>query len=150
MKEPACDKYVRQTALTVFDSLVPDTAFLREVFQLYENAVTEGEKSIAYVANGLLITPHADGEAIRWRLHQVVESASAFIQPAGAHAVGGLEAEITHGKSFAKPLMELKRPGYEQDYLRLLDRFTELWAEEMNITPMPNTSATLSMRILTT
>ena len=128
VKEPACDKYARQTALTVLDSLAPDISFLREVFKLYENAANDDEKLIAYIANGLLITPHADGEAIRWRLRQVVESASAFTQPDGAHRVSKLEEEITHGKSFAKPLMELKRPGYEREYLCLLDRATELWA----------------------
>ena len=129
VKESACDKYARQSALTVLDSLAPDTSFLEEVFRLYENAAHDDEKLLAHIANGLLITPHADGEAIRWRLRQVVESASAFIHPDGAHYVGKLEDEITHGKSFAKPLMELERPGYEQDYLLLLDEAIELWAK---------------------
>lgn len=129
MKESACDKYARQSALTVLDSLAPDISFLEEVFRLYENAAHDDEKLLAHIANGLLITPHADGEAIRWRLRRVVESASAFIHPDGAHYVGKLEEEITHGKSFAKPLMELERPGYEQDYLRLLDEAMELWAK---------------------
>ena len=126
--EPQLEKYVRQEALTVFDSVASDAVFLKEVFDQYKDSTDEGEKKLANIANGLLITTHADADSIRWRLQQIVARVGAFIQRTGVHSVGDLEEEISHGKSFAKPLMELKYPGYEQDYLKLLQEAMKVWA----------------------
>lgn len=127
--EPMIEKHARQEALTVLDSVASNPVFLKEVVEKYKDNVEDGEKKIAHIANGLLITTHADADAIRWRLQQVVERASAFIQKThDVHWVNDLEDEISHSKTFARPLMELKYNGYENDYLSLLENAMGIWA----------------------
>lgn len=46
--------------------------------------------------------------------------------------MGPLEEEIVGGSGFAGPLMKLKTPGFEQDYLTLLDSAISLWAKGKN------------------
>ncbi len=124
--EPLIERYVREEALNVFASVALDAVFLKEVFEKYKDSTDE--RKLAHIANGLLVTTHADADAIRWRLQQIVERAGAHIQARGVHNVGDLEDEISHSKTFAKPLMDLKYPGYEQDYLKLLDEAMKIWA----------------------
>lgn len=130
--EPAFDRFVRRRALTVLDSIAPDPAFLEEIFERYNAVADESEQSLAEVANGLLITSHFNAAAIRWRLKEVTERVAAFSPPSGrarvARAVDDLESEITFGKTFAKPLMELKEPGFEADYLDLLGEAIRIWS----------------------
>src|SRR5207253_2986547 len=80
----------------------------------------------------LLITGHSDPVAIREKLRMVTERASPFSHIRGVHAVGPLEEEIVGGRGFAGPLMKLKTPGFEQDYLTLLDSAISLWAKGKN------------------
>ena len=128
VKESACDRYTRRKALTVVDSLSSDAAFLSEIFHLYRDSKTDDERNLAYAANSLLVTSHGNADAIRWRLRQVGDRAAAFIRPVGVHSVGDLEEEL-HSKGFARPLLELKHRGYEQDYLELIDRAMSVWAK---------------------
>ncbi len=125
--EPLCDKYAREKALSVLDQLAPDPAFLKEIADKYAGSETY-ESRLADIANGLLITNHADPDAIRNRLKQIVDHAAAFTRPEGVHSVSDLEDEISHDKRFAKPLMDLKYSGYEEDYLNFLDQAMEIWA----------------------
>ena len=128
--EPLIEKYVREEALPVYDSLVSDAPFLKEVFEKYKASEDQGERKLAHIANGLLITSHADADAIRWRLKEIVDRVGPFKQVYGTrvHSVGDFEDEITHSKTFAKPLMELKYAGFEQDYLNLLNEAFAIWA----------------------
>ncbi len=128
--EEQIEKYVREEALPVFDSLAPDASFLKEVFEKYKDSKDAGDQKLAHIASGLLITSHADADAIRWRLKQIVERAGPFTQVYGArvHSVGDFEDEISHSKTFAKPLMELKYSGFEQDYLDMLNEAFKIWA----------------------
>lgn len=128
VKEGALDKYAREQALIVSNTLSPDSEFLKEVFDLYKGSENEDEKRLAYIANGLLITFNGDIEAIKWRLHEIVQRAAEFTRTSGAHGVGALEEEIEHSKSFAKPLMELKYHGHEQEYLNLLEGAMDIFA----------------------
>ncbi len=125
--EPAIKNSVRQDALILYDSLAPDAIFLKEVFEKYKESDDKKEQNLAYTANGLLITTHADADAIRWRLNQILVRAGAYIQARGGHIIGDLEDEISHSRSFAKPLMNLKHSGYEQDYLKLLNDAMDIW-----------------------
>lgn len=99
--EPAFDSFVRCRALTVVDSIAPDPAFLEDIFERYKTVSDENEQSLAELANGLLITSHANTTAIRWRLKEVTERVAAFSPPSGrvriARAVGDLESEMTFG-----------------------------------------------------
>jgi hypothetical protein len=126
--EPALDTHVRQRALSVLESFAPDKEFLKGIVSAFQGGAN-GDKLLAEAAAGLLITNHADAEAIRERLRLVVEGAAPFTPPQGAHAVSGLEEEILGSKSFAKPLMEVRTPGYEQQYLSLLDHSMALWVK---------------------
>jgi hypothetical protein len=128
IKEAAVDKYARKQSLRVLGSLSPDPAFMREVFDKYKDSDSGDENMLAYIANGLLITSHGDTNAIHWRIRQVVKTVAPFVLPQGVHTVSELEGEI-HNKSFAKPLMELKRQGHEDDYLELLEEAMQIWAK---------------------
>jgi len=121
VKESAIDKYARERALVVANTLSSDPLFLKEIFTLYSDSASDDERNLAQIANGLLITLNGDVEAIRWRLAEIVQRAAEFTRTPGVHRVGRLEEEIEHGKSFAKPLMDLKYPGHEESYLKLLE-----------------------------
>lgn len=129
--EPAWDTYARREALSVVDSIAPDPEFLHQVFAHYISDSDHAERELAIIANGLLITTHASKEAIQWRLREVVKRAAPFLRVTGqrAHAVSDLEDEITSGRQFAKPLMELKYAGYERDFIGILDGALELWGK---------------------
>jgi hypothetical protein len=121
--EPVWPMHVRRQALRVVESIDPDPKFLRTLFTRYGDSGDASELELAAVANGLLITNHNDADAVRWRLQEVSNRAVPFIRPrgSGARGIGPIEEEITGGKSFATPLMELKYQGYEANYLELLD-----------------------------
>jgi len=125
VKEQAFDRDTRQKALSVLESLTPDSSFLKEIFELYKLSTKKEERELAYTANALLIS-HGDAGAIRWRLGQIVERAAAFTPQRAVHIVDGIESEF-QDKTFAKPLMELKRAGYEESYLQVLDQAMEIW-----------------------
>jgi len=121
--------YVRKRALGVIESFIADKEFLNTIASTYQRAASPADKEVAESAMALLITGHADAEAIRERLRQVVEHAAPLTMPRGAGVVGRLEDEIISSKTYAKPLMELRVRGYEQDYLQLLDHAMALWAK---------------------
>lgn len=129
--EEALDNYVRRSALQALDLLAPDAEFLGEVVERYSRSTDVQGTEIAESADALLITTHGNGDAIRRRLQQVVRRAAAFTRPSRstAHAVGALESEMVFSKAFAKPLMELKYPDYEREFLALLDKALELWSK---------------------
>ncbi len=127
--EPGLLTYVRQRALGVVESFVADKEFLRTIANTYRGAASPGDREVAETAMALLITGHADAEAIRERLRHVVEHAAPLTMPRGAGVVGRLEDEIIFSKTYAKPLMELRVRGYEQDYLQLLDHAMALWTK---------------------
>ena len=128
--EPAFDSFVRHRALSVLDSIAPDPAFLEEIFERYNTVADENQQSLANVANGLLIASHTNAAAIRWRLKEVAVRVAAPSRPPGhariSRTVSDLENE-TFGKTFAKPLMELKERGFEADFLDLLGEAIRIW-----------------------
>lgn len=124
--ESAIKQYAREQALIVLGSLSPDAAFLGEVFKRYKGDKSKARK-LAEIANALLVTTHRDPDAIKWRMREVIKRAAPFVTPRGVHAVGELEDEINVSKGFAKPLMLLKEPGYEEEYLALIQEGVVLW-----------------------
>ncbi len=131
VKEPEWDAYVREHALKVADTLAPNSTFLKEIDMLYKASANEKERKLSDIANALLITNHGDGDAIRWRLGEIVRRATAFRRTPGlgVHGINDVEEEIHWGKNFAKPLMDLKHAGYEDDYLKLLDQAMDVWSK---------------------
>lgn len=125
--EPAYDQYTRRRALIVIDSITSDAEYLRQLFVQYEQA-SDDDRELANIANTLLISSHIDAPSIRWRLKEIVKRSMPFTEPAGVHRVNAGEEELW-GKSFAKPLMQLKCPGFESDYLDLLDEAIRLWGK---------------------
>lgn len=126
-KELACDTYTRQKALTVAESLSPDSAFLIKLIKDYKNNTGVAEKKLIEVANALLITSHNNKNAISWRMKEIIKRVAPLTQLKGVRSINDLVEEVRHGKSFAKPLMELKYKGYENDYLKLLDDAMITW-----------------------
>ena len=125
--EPSYDRYTRERALVVIDSMVPDAEYCRQLFVLYEQA-TDDNRNLAIIANELLILAHEDSAAIHWRLREVVKRSIPYTEPNGVHVVSA-EFEELGGKLFAKPLMQLKCPGFESDYLDLLNEAIRLWGK---------------------
>ncbi len=128
VKESRCERYERESAMTVSDALAPNPSFLREIFTLYKVSKDDTERLLGYTANGLLITQYADAESIQWRLHEVLNRAAPFSKEEGMHSVGDFEDEITHSHNFARPLMELKSTEHTKSYLDLLDNAMKIWA----------------------
>jgi hypothetical protein len=131
-KESTFPGYVRERAVAVVESLAPDKQFLKEMVALYQSSTNQNDDGVATAALDLLITGHSDAVAIREKLRMLSERASPFIRVEGMHAVGPLEEEIVGGRGFAKPLMQLKTRGFEQDYLALLDSAISLWTKGKN------------------
>lgn len=132
VREGSFRKYDRVEALSVAELLRPDAAFLREVFNLYRESENVDENAISNAANGLLITRHADAEAIRWRVDQLKGRAAAHREPQKGYGVvrdvTPFDDEMRYSKEFAKPLMELDVSGFEDVYLGLIDDAMEVWA----------------------
>jgi hypothetical protein len=125
--EPKYDRHTRGRALAVIDSIASEIEYLRQLFLQYEHN-TEDNRELANIANALLISSHTDSMAIRWRLNEVVKRSAPYTEPTGVHIVSLGEEELW-SKSFAKPLMQLKLPGFESDYLDLLDEAICLWGK---------------------
>ena len=121
VRESVLDKYARQKAINVVDLLVPSPTFLKEIISLYGNSQNIEERKLSEIANGLLITSHADSDAIKWRLQEISKRDGPCIEKQGVHSIDDFEDEVRHSKTFAKPLMQLKKSGFEEDYLKLLD-----------------------------
>lgn len=126
VKEQAHDQHTRVRALIVLETLAPDSAFLKEIFESYKDK-SGSDKEVAEQANAFLITSYGDRDVIAWRIEEIVNQAKPHTRQRGAHWVGPFEEELK-GKSFAKPLMQLNHSGYEPEYLRLLDEAMALWA----------------------
>jgi len=109
--------YDRISALNTSEFLKPDAGFLKKVFEQYK----EEQEKLAERANELLIAKHKDAEAVTWRFDELVKSAFSFKEQVGVHKVGPQEHEL-RDKEFAAPLMKLKYPQYEQQFLGLLDK----------------------------
>lgn len=124
--------YEREQAMIAATSLAPDSTFLNSIFTLYGNSKDGEEKPLAETANGLLITSFSDRDAIVWRLAEIVKRAASYIdEPSyvGARGVSAIESELRFEKTFAKPLMSLKDPGFQTEYLDLLDSAMSVWSK---------------------
>jgi hypothetical protein len=110
--------YDRRSALNTSEFLKSDAGFLKKVFEQYIKDKKELLR-LAEEANKLLIVNHKDGEAITWRFDELAKRAFPFKEPIGAHSVSPQEHEL-HDKGFAAPLMKLKHPQYEKQFLDLL------------------------------
>ena len=123
--------YDRKEALQVVASLVPDPMFLKQIFDLYVNSESSDEKQIAETANGLLITIHGDKDALLWRIKEIKNRVVSYIPPrsGGVYNVGPVDEELRHNKPFAKPLIEFRLPGFEEDYLGMLDYAMTVYAK---------------------
>lgn len=133
VKEKSFTPYVRDRALSVVGSLSPDETFLKEIFVLYNASADSAEREIANTANGLLITAHANKEAIVWRIQEIENRIASFTRPSSrskfAHTVGPLENELHFDRPFAKPLSELKHSGFENEYLEMLETALDVWSK---------------------
>jgi hypothetical protein len=131
VRESRFREHDRIEALSVAESLQSDATFLRDTFNTYIASEDSSEQNIAAAANTLLITKHADPEAVNWRLEQVKSRATANPREHGAGVVvrdvTPIVRELDFGKEFAKPLMELKQQGFEAQYLTLIDEALEIW-----------------------
>lgn len=110
--------YERADALKTSEFLHPDNGFLKKVFEQYRNENNE-QRKLAENANQLLIENHEDEEAINWRFDELIKRAFPFKEPTGVHSVSEHEHELRE-KEFAAPVMKLKHPQYENQFLCLL------------------------------
>jgi hypothetical protein len=129
VEDAECTPHVRERALRVLESLTPDQSFLSSIFDKYQASTLAHERTLAHVANGILISQHGDEVAHAWRIEEVLRRAAPFKKPTGVHTVSDLEAEVTHGMSFAQPLMAFGRRGYEDRYFTILDQAMAMWAK---------------------
>lgn len=119
----------RLRALTTSEFLTPDARYLKKVFEQYEKDKKELRK-LAEKANELLIEKHKDEEAISWRFNELRNRTFPFKEQTGVHSVSTHERELRE-KEFAAPLMKLKHPQYEKQFLDLLgDSFNILKMKE--------------------
>ncbi len=119
----------RLRALTTSEFLTPDASYLKKVFEQYEKDKEELRK-LAEKANELLIEKHKDEEAISWRFNELKNRTFPFKEQTGVHSVSTHERELRE-KEFAAPLMKLKHPQYERQFLDLLgDSFNILKMKE--------------------
>lgn len=112
--------YDRVRALKTSEFLTPDADFLKKVFEQYKRDKT-GLKQLAEKANELLIEKHEDKEAITWRFDELIKRAFPFKKVKGTDVVSPQEREF-HDKDFAAPLMKLKHPQYQNQFLDVLDK----------------------------
>jgi hypothetical protein len=122
--------FEREQAIVVANGLDPDAEFLRKAAVRYRESKDPNERSLGETANGLLITTFADRDAAIWRLSEIANRAEPFVDRPSSHrmrAVGPLEDELHLERRFAKPLMNLTNPGFQGEYLVLLDQAMTIW-----------------------
>ncbi len=107
--------YDRVTAMETAEVLDPDKKALESFLKKYKNT----QKELAEKAIHLLIEKYSDKKSIKWLFNQIIKRSFKFVEPQGAHSVGGQENELQE-KEFASPLMTLKEPNYQKKYLKLL------------------------------
>ncbi len=120
--------YDRLRALTTSEFLIQDTGYLKKIFEQHKKNMEEPRK-LAEKANELLIENHKDNEAINWRFGELMERAFPFKEPVGVHSVSSQEHEL-RDKQFAAPLMKLKHPQYEKQFLDLLGESFKILKEK--------------------
>ena len=131
--EPGWHPYEREQAMVAATSLAPpDSAFLKKIFSCYCGSEVQDERRLAETANGLLITALRDREAVEWRVAEVRRR----VEPYTERALGGrgrrlsaAESEWRFEKKFARPLMSLREPEFQGEYLALLDSALDIWAK---------------------
>jgi hypothetical protein len=111
--------YERRSALEAIVNIRPEKEYLKRIFKQYKNQNNEIFQ-LAEEANKYLVEKFSDEAAIKWRFKQLKKRASPFTRPKGGHWVSDFESELWD-KKFAKPLIELKDPGYRGKFLDLLD-----------------------------
>lgn len=124
--------FEREQAIVVANGLELDAEFLRKVARAYWENEDRDERRLGETANGLLITTFGDRDAVVRRLSEIAKRAEPFDdddQPSGhrMRVVGPLEDELHLERSFAKPLMNLTDPGFQGEYLALLDQAMLIW-----------------------
>jgi len=110
----------RESALEAISSIYPEQEYLNLIFKKYINK-NDATKQIAEDANKYLIEKFQDNKAIEWRLQQLYDRAFPFIEETKINWVGPQEHELNY-KDFARPIMNIKNPKYENQYLMLLDK----------------------------
>ncbi len=116
------EHYVREYALRVAETLQPSKPFLLNLRQSLAYTHTNARNELLETIDSLLITNHADADAIQRRF--VLLKAIAFNVPGHQsgvmYAVSDDESEL-HDKTLAKPLMALSSASYLDTFLDLLD-----------------------------
>ena len=99
-----------------------DSVAEKELKSFFEqrNASNKTSKNLATIANSSLIGIFKDASSINWRFKELKRKAFPFEQPGGAHSVGAEEMELDT-MSFAKPLINLKDPSFQNHFLDLLN-----------------------------
>jgi len=107
--------FERQEAFDVIGRLQPDSEYFKMIFSKYES----DDLKIAELADAVLIEKYNNYSAFSWRLKEISNRVFSFIESEGVHRVGPEESEL-RDKDFAKPLINLKDPIYENDFLDLV------------------------------
>lgn len=113
--------FERVDALEALSFIGENKEYFEKTFNKYEKSL----KALSQMANKILITNFEDKKAINWRFEQIKLKAKPFNMPDNVHPVGDLEEEL-QDKSFALPLLSLKNPSYESEFLNLLKKSFEL------------------------
>ncbi len=103
-------------------------------------------RKLAEKANELLIEKHKDEEAISWRFNELRNRTFPFKEQTDVHSVSTHERELRE-KEFAAPLMKLKHPQYEKQFLDLLGKSFNI-LKKRSIGLMLNTYGRLFVLIL--
>jgi hypothetical protein len=91
----------------------------KKTLELFLKKYKKTQKELAEKAVHLLIEKHNDKKSIEWLFNQITKRSFKFVEPQGAHSVGGQENELQE-KEFASPLMTLKESSYQKNFLKLL------------------------------
>jgi hypothetical protein len=134
-RESQLSASTRIQAMIVAESLAPDKLFLQKLANNSGSESQTANEGVIDPSVGLLIAIHSDPTAIRRRLSEILTRVMPFVPVSGVHPVSSLEEELTGGRGFASPLFKVRVRGFEDDYLRLLDRAMELWPKGKEFYP---------------
>lgn len=122
--------YARQESLKTLIELLPNRQLLVDLFLKFSANTKTPTFSLAEIANEGMIKKYEDSKAIEWRVMKLVERKFRFTRREGAHAVGPQEQELYH-KDFARPVLELRDPRYQNLMINLVDSALEIYEEDI-------------------
>ena len=125
------DIFVREEALNTLINLSSDKQTLQIFFNLYSGDDQAPSYRLALKANEGLIDFFKENSAILWRITELAKRKFSFIRPEGGHIVSHQEREL-NDKSFARPIMNLRDPVYEDMIIDLADKAFEIYGEDLN------------------